>query len=165
MPRATNKVNLVDDAAMTRGGELLMRAMVKHAPYPHIKDAISLSRISKEGAGSGSKFITVIIDTSDSGGAPDARAFDIGSGIHGPSGKTYKITARNYPLLQFQGTNKFDGSIIRKFQVDHPGVAGVHYTKAAADEVRDEIRQIILEDGKKNIRLYLRAAFSEYKKK
>src|SRR3990167_10760039 len=157
MPRASNKLNLVKDSTLTKGGKLLRLAMVKFAPHQHIKDAIYLSRISREGTEGGSKFITVIVDTKI---APDARAFDIGSGIHGPMGNTYTITAKNFPLLQFKGTKKFDGKIIRKFQVDHPGVEGVHYTKAAADEVRDEIREMLLKDGAQNLRLYLRSAFS-----
>src|SRR3972149_2051512 len=127
MPRQ-EKIDLVKDSDMLKAAQLFAKAIKKYAPYDSLKKSVRIGR--REGKGT-SKFITVHVGKKWKPGLTGAeyaaRAFDVGSGIHGKSGQPYKIRARNYPTLQFQGTNEFAGKIIRKAEVDHPGVAGVGY--------------------------------------
>lgn len=157
MARSSNKLNLVSDSAMVSGAKRLYDAIRKNAPYKKIKDAVYISRV--EGRGN-SRFITVSINTNPAtGGAPYARAFDTGSGLHGKYKRKYIITPRNFPLLQFRGTNQFAGKIIRVAQVEHPGVKGTGYVKTSIEESRQSIRAEIAQNVKSNLRLYLKAQF------
>lgn len=159
MAKISNNFNLVDDSTMVISAKKLYDAIIKYAPYDKIRQAVYISRV--EGRKT-SRFITVSINMNEeTGGAPFARAFDIGSGIHGERRRKYKILPRDgTSFLQFAGTNKFSGQIIRTKEVEHPGVRGVGYTKKAIDEVRPEIRSEVAKDVKENLRLYLRAQFS-----
>lgn len=157
MARATNKLNLISDSTMVAGAKKLYNAVRKNAPYKQIKDAVFISRV--EGRGD-SRFITVSINMNPAtGGAPFARAFDIGSGIHGKFRRKYIITPKRFPLLQFRGTNQFAGKIIRVASVEHPGVKGTGYVKKSVDESRQAIRAEIAKDVKNNLRLYLKTQF------
>ena len=162
MARASSKLNLITDSTMVKMAKKLYTAIRKYAPYKRIKDAVYISRV--EGRGD-SRFISVAINMDDKTGAPFARAFDIGSGVHGKKKSTYKIPPKNFPYLQFMGTNKFAGKIVRVKSVDHPGVRGIGYTKKAIKEVRPAIRQELAKDVKENLRLYLKAEFNKFGKK
>lgn len=158
MPRLSNSFNLINDSAMVRGARKLYNAIRKYAPYKRIKDSVFISRV--EGKGD-SRFITVGIDLNPVTGAPFARAFDIGSGIHATKGRKnkYKILPKRAPFLQFQGTNEFSGQLIRVKKVSHPGVRGVKYTQRAINDSRQAIRNEIAKDVKQNLRLYLKVKF------
>jgi len=163
MAKTINDFNLIGDSTMVRAAKMLYNAIVKYAPYQKIKDAVFISRV--EGR-KNSRFITVSINMrEETGGAPFARAFDIGSGLHGKTHAKYIIVPKRFPTLQFIGTNEFAGKIIRTKKVEHPGVVGVGYTRKAMDEVKPTIRSEIAAEAKESIRLYLRAQFSELGKK
>lgn len=163
MARVSNKFNLIDDSAMVAGAMKLYNAVRKFAPYKKIKDSVFISRV--EGRGT-SRFISVGINMNPTTGAPFARAFDTGSGIHATKGKRgkYKISPIRAPFLQFMGTNDYAGRIIRVKEVKHPGVRGVGYTKQAIKEAKPAIRNEIVKDVKENLRLYLRAEFEKFSK-
>lgn len=161
MAKASNRFNLINDSAMVAGAKKLYNALKKFAPYKKIKDSIFISRV--EGKGD-SRFISVGINMNPATGAPFARAFDIGSGIHGKKRKKYTISPIRSPYLQFTGTNEFAGRIIRIKQVKHPGVRGIGYTKKAIEEAKPSIRKEIAKDVKSNLRLYLRAEFERFSK-
>lgn len=158
MPSPSSSFNLINDSAMVKGARRLYNAIRKFAPYKRIKDSVFISRV--EGRGD-SRFITVGIDMSPTTGAPYARAFDIGSGVHATKGgrKKYKIRPRQAPYLQFMGTNEFAGQVIKTQEVDHPGVKGTKYTQRAIRESRPAIRNEIAKEVKNNLRLYLKAKF------
>lgn len=158
MAKAISKVDLVSDSTMVDGAKLLYRAVRKHAPYKKIKDSVYITRVETRGA---SKFISVGINTSEGIGAPFARAFDVGSGIHGKKKAKYPIRPRGRTPLAFQGTNEFSGQLIRTNLVMHPGVEGVNYTQKAKDEVRGQIRDKIKKDASDKIRLYLKTEFTK----
>ncbi len=162
MARTSSRLNLVTDSTMVKMAKKLYTAIRKYAPYKKIKDAVFISRV--EGKGD-SRFISVGIDMNPKTGAPFARAFDIGSGIHGKRPGKYSIRPKNGKYLQFQGTNAFSGKVIRVKEVLHPGVAGVGYTKKAMEEVKPSIRQTLAKEVKSNLRLYLKAEFSNLGKK
>lgn len=157
MAKGSSKLNLINDSAMVRGAMELYKLVVKYAPHKRIKDAVFISRVEGQ---KGSRFITVGVDLRS---APEARAFDAGSGIHATKGRRgkYAINPRNTPLLGFQGTNQFAGRVITVKQVMHPGVAGTKYTSKATKDSKKGIRAEIAKDVKNNLRLYLRAEFAE----
>ena len=157
MAKSSNSLNLISNASMISGAKKLYNAIRKYAPYKKIKDSVFISRV--EGKGD-SRFITVAVNMNPAtGGAPYARAFDIGSGLRGKYRRTYDIDPVNAPFLQFIGTKRFAGKIIRTSHVDHPGVRGVKYTEKAIKEVKPEIRKSIADDVGKSIRLYLKSRF------
>ena len=90
-----DKLDLTKDSTMVRMANILANAIRKYAPYDAIKKSVRVGR--KQGRGS-SRFIDVWV-----GGkrAPYARAFDKGSGIHGKTGSTYTIRAKNGKALSF----------------------------------------------------------------
>jgi len=163
MARQSSRLNLINDSAMVAGAMKLYNAIRKFAPYKRIKDSVFISRIEGKGT---SRFISVGINTNPATGAPFARAFDTGSGIHATRGKRgkYKILPIRAPYLQFMGTNDFAGKVIRVKEVKHPGVRGVGYTKQAIKEAKPAIRKEIAKDVKENLRLYLRAEFERFGK-
>jgi hypothetical protein len=101
------------------------------------------------------KFVgTVQVDISKETGAPEAAAFEFGSGIHRKeSPDTYVIAPKNASLLAFPWPdhdpnwhtgNKFVGVSGEKFlfrYVDHPGVAARPFMQPAVDEVLPTLRQ------------------------
>jgi hypothetical protein len=167
MARQSSRLNLINDSAMVAGAMKLYNAIRKFAPYKRIKDSVFISRIEGKGT---SRFISVGINTNPETGAPFARAFDTGSGIHATKGKRgrYLIPGRLNPnpppFLQFMGTNDFAGRVIRVKEVKHPGVRGIGYTKKAIDDAKPSIRKEIAKDVKENLRLYLRAEFERFGK-
>lgn len=161
MPSPTSKLNLITDSSMLRSAKRLYNALRRLAPYKKIKDSVFISRVEGKGT---SRFITVGINMNPQTGAPYARAFDIGSGIHGKRPGKYIIAPRNGKFLQFKGTNEFSGRTIRVKEVKHPGVRGTGYTKRAVDEVRPLIRKELSQDVKENLRLYLKAEFQKFEK-
>lgn len=159
MAKPSSSLNLINDSAMVESGKKLYNAVKKFAPYKKIKQAVYLSRV--EGNKS-SRFITVSINMNEqTGGAPFARAFDTGSGVHGKNKRTYPIVPKRFSSLQFIGTNAFSGQVIRTKLVNHPGVKGVEYTKRAIESVRSGIRNTLAKDVKENLRLYLKTTFSK----
>jgi len=58
-----------------------------------------------------------------SNSAPEAHAFEVGSGIHGPQGEKYPIEPKNAGALVFPGTHEWAGQTIITKHVSHPGVA------------------------------------------
>lgn len=97
--------------------------------------------------------VSVTISTSQAG-----IAFEYGSGIHDPQHPHYiDINARSAPNLVFEGTNQFEGQIIRVPHVNHPGVAPRPFIQPAKDRHRAEIKKRIAEDVGRNLRLQIRS--------
>lgn len=161
MPSPSSKLNLLNDSTMVKSARRLYNALRRYAPYKQIKDSIFISRV--EGRGD-SRFITVGINMNPVTGAPFARTFDIGSGIHGKKRRKYSIKPVHGRFLQFPGTNEYAGQIIRVKEVKHPGVKGTGYTQRAIAEVRPSIRNEIAKEVKDNLRLYLKAEFQKFGK-
>jgi hypothetical protein len=83
-------------------------------------------------------------------------AFEYGSGLHGKDKAKYPITAKNKPLLVFEGTNAFAGQIIKKKSVMHPGVEKRPFLDPAKKQTRQENLDDIKKETGKNIRLIIR---------
>lgn len=89
-------------------------------------------------------------------------AYEWGSGKYRKSSARgapakYPIVAKNYPTLQFHGTNgypeKNPGGIIRIESVMHPGVAARPFLKPAKEQTRQENLKELRENATKNIKL------------
>lgn len=80
----------------------------------NISSAFSISAASETANG-----VSITISNS----APEAMAFERGSGIHGPEGETYAIDPINGPTLNFHGTHGYGNPWVTPTHVDHPGVA------------------------------------------
>lgn len=163
MPKtSSNEINLVDDSAMMEAATALRDRVVEYAPYQKIKDNVYISRVSGKSGKAETRNITVAINMNPAtGGAPFARAFDTGSGIHGKSRQKYSIVPIRGKFLQFMGTKKFAGQVIRTAEVMHPGVKGTNYIDRAIKDARPEIRADLAKSVGKKLRLYLRKEFTE----
>jgi hypothetical protein len=152
----STKFDMIGDEIMVECADLLANQIREYAPTKRIKNNVRVGTLA--GTSAGSRIITIEVD------APEAGAYEFGSGIHRTKGtpSTYPIEAKNFPTLQFEGTNDFKGQIIRKRLVNHPGVEARPYIKPAMDELRPEIRDILMEDGVKNLRLYLRSIINDF---
>lgn len=146
------KINLVKDSTMVKMANLLANAIRKYAPYDAIKKSVRIGR--REGRGN-SRFIDVWVGNKK---VPYARAFDIGSGIHGKYATPYTIRAKNGKSLSFYWEREQVNFVGQSVQ--HPGVVGVHYTQKAIKEVRPKIRAELKKDVGNELRLYLKAKFS-----
>ena len=98
-------------------------------------------------------------------GTSDARAQEFGSGLRarrGAKGK-YLIVPKNSPFLEFEGTNQFDGWLIRTKVVHHPGIqaanAGKGYIAPAFNEIRKRGRADLTKDIREAILGDLRSSF------
>ena len=99
--------------------------------------------------------INIILDT---GIAPEAPAFEWGSGIHATKRvRGYVVISPNdYPTLQFEGTNKFAGQIIRTKVVLHPGIKPQPFLEPAKKLTREQNLADIRNDVSKNMRLIIK---------
>lgn len=117
----------------------------------NIIDATSIGSPTRE---SQSDYIDISIDLET---APAARAFEMGSGIHGESGETYEIRPKNVSHLafewdkvdeetpygkKFRGISSTTGKAIFTY-VDHPGVRARPYITPTIEESIDEIADIL----------------------
>ena len=167
------KIDLVKDSTMVKVAQKLATAVRKFAPYEAIKRSVRIGK--REGRGT-SRFIEVQVGKPWSPGKKGAeyaaKAFDVGSGLHGKLKAKYVIRPRNKKALWFPypspmvypGATAFinGGTFgITTKQVNHPGVKGVNYTRKAMNEVRPAIREILKQDVGKELKLYLRAKYAK----
>ena len=78
--------------------------------------------------------------------APQAAAFELGSGLHGSKAQKYPITAKNAPALIFFWANPYFGDDPGMFafkKVMHPGVKARPFLKPAVNKYIPELQQDI----------------------
>jgi hypothetical protein len=92
--------------------------------------------------------------------APEALAFEQGSGIHGPTGETYEITPKNADALSFPGTHEWAGQTIVTSIVHHPGVAARPFLHPANEAVRPVAMAMLKQAFGDSIRLSIREAWN-----
>ncbi len=84
-------------------------------------------------------------------------AFEHGSGLHDPRGaRLIEINAINKPFLVFEGTNKYEGQLVKVKQVHHPGVAPRPFLEPAKLRHREEIKERIKEKVGVKLRFVVR---------
>ena len=91
--------------------------------------------------------------------APEAHAFEHGSGIHGPGGSKYPIVARNAPLLAFMGTHGSSGHLITVPSVQHPGVGARPFMAPAVEANRAEALELLKQTVGSAVRLTIQEAW------
>jgi hypothetical protein len=97
--------------------------------------------------------------------APEALAFERGSGIHGPSGEKYIIAPVNAPALVFPGTHEWEGQTIVAPPmgggvVHHPGVAARPYLHPANEAVKPMAMAALKQAFRDTIKLTIREAWN-----
>jgi hypothetical protein len=91
--------------------------------------------------------------------APEAHAFEHGSGIHGPGGSKYPIVAKNAPMLAFMGTNEFAGHLITVPSVQHPGVGARPFMAPAVEANRAAALELLKQAVGSSIKLTIKEAW------
>jgi hypothetical protein len=166
------KIDLVKDSTMVKMAQKLANAVRKFAPYEAIKRSVSIGK--REGKGT-SRFIEVKVGKPWSPGKKGAeyaaKAFDVGSGLHGKLKAKYVIRPRNKKAIWFPyADHPVAGAVtytkngvfgVTTKQVNHPGVKGVNYTRKAMNEVRPAIREVLKQDVGKELKLYLRTKYAK----
>lgn len=145
---ASNEIEMraEERAAIIEAADLVARSARSRAAWSSkIRNAISVSEVREWAQGLG---IYIKVDLSV---APEARAFEFGSGIHatratlspqqiGPKGK---ILITGNPFLVFPGTHQWEGQTIVTPVVRHPGVEARPFLYPAVTENRARIREIL----------------------
>lgn len=106
-----------------------------NAPTMRIRANINVSTITETPEG---KQIRIYVPLKE---APEARAYEFGSGIHSQAMQTYPINAKNVPNLVFYWQREqkwFVGP-----HVDHPGVAAKPYLGPALDKNKTTFRGLL----------------------
>jgi hypothetical protein len=110
--------------------------------------------------------------------APEALAFERGSGIHGPSGEKYEIVPKNAAALAFPGTHGY-GNAYSSYNrstregmgemnmvvtpiVHHPGVAARPFLHPANEAVRPVAMAMLKQAFGDSIRLSIREAWGNH---
>ena len=100
--------------------------------------------------------------------APEALAFERGSGIHGPTGEKYDIVPKTKQALAFLGTNGYRGSasgllgrLIVTPIVHHPGVAARPFMHPANEAVRPMAMEMLKQALGDAVRLTIREAWNK----
>lgn len=144
-----NKLNaIVTQQLIQLGNDIVAKARSNASWSKEIPRAISLGEVKNENG----KFSLIIkVDSSPDGPAPQAAAYEYGSGIHNKNNpQTYVIKPKNAPLLAFEWHPEYIPWHSRKFAykrgdtflfryVDHPGVAARPYLKPAMESSRKGI--------------------------
>jgi len=111
-----------------------------------IPDAIKAGQVEEMG---GNYYGSIIIDLNI---APEARAFEFGSGIHATKGevKKYPIKAKNVPNLVFWWANQGKWFVGPELPIGHPGVAPNPYLRPAIDDYKNEMKERLKSAFKKS---------------
>lgn len=100
--------------------------------------------------------VSIILDTNI---APEAPAYEWGSGLHDTKGSPHyiDIDAVNAPNLVFMGTNEWEGQLIRVPHVNHPGVKPKPFIKPAVEKHRAALKRSVKEEVNKNLRVIIKS--------
>ena len=136
-------------AGLTRAAFILTEQIRKNLRRGNYPDEIEKGIIVGHPKGQGSSGSVQIAFT-----APQSRAFEEGSGIHGEEGKPYKIEPKDAGALAFEWDKtprgpgpKYigqvsDGKMLFRF-VEHPGIEARPYIFPAVLETLEELRKAI----------------------
>lgn len=140
------------------------QTMIDKAPTRRIKGAIEVKPTVQQGETVIGKIEIKLNE--EAGGAPEAMAYEYGSGIHSEKGEAYVILPREKRALAFfwDKANASiprlpDGRVLLQ-KVNHPGVAAKPYIEPSLEELRKTVKGIISVQVKKS----LSAAFGEANK-
>lgn len=139
----TNKISALFDTTINKilmsTAEAVANDARANAPTARIRANITVTPITE--TPDGYKKITIQVSKNKESGAPEAPAYEFGSGIHSKSGQKYPIDAVNFPNLHFYWQREqrwFKGP-----HVDHPGVAARPFLAPALDKNRTTFRGLL----------------------
>ena len=118
----------------------------------NISNAFDISTVTELAEG---MFITI------GNKAPEALAFERGSGIHGPSGEKYPIMPKNGAALVFPGTHERAGQTIVTALVQHPGVAARPFLHPANEAIRPIAMEMLKQAVGDSVRLPIREMWNK----
>lgn len=100
--------------------------------------------------------VSIILDTSV---APEAPAYEWGSGLHSTKEHPHFIDIPKTPgaVLVFPGTHQFEGQTIVTRHVNHPGVKPKPFIAPAVAKHRAALKQAVREEVNKNLRINIRS--------
>lgn len=141
------ELQVIDDTTMLKAAAVFRKALMRVAPTQRIKRGVFIETVQGRG---NSRFISLRIK------APEARAFEYGSGLHATKGpkQKYIIRPRRKKALYFYWERMGQTFVGQK--VMHPGIEARPFINKAKAEARKEIRQLMKDNAVKNIRTYLR---------
>ena len=168
---------------ITEEANNIAEAARKNASWStRIPNAISVG--TAEIIGDGKYSIAVIVDATpdkdwknpNPNSAPEAVAFEYGSGIHGKKGQTYIIKPINAPVLAFDwpghdpdfpmgkkfvGISDTTGKFLFNY-VDHPGVAARPFLKPAIDANKKRIKSKLISVFKRGFLDSIKGQFRDF---
>lgn len=152
----------------TKASDLVSHGTILRAANRIVQSARSIA--AQKRAGNSSKGIilspvreankTVLVDIIfNTDIAPEAPAYEWGSGLHDTKKGAHfiDIYGRNTFLLTFEGTNAFEGQLIQKQNVKHPGVKPRPFLAPAIKKHRPALKQAVREEVNKNLRISIKA--------
>jgi len=143
--RAQERGVLIQIASM-----IMEKAISLSSWSKHISSSFHLSEVTELSDG-----MMITIGNS----APEALAFERGSGIHGPTGETYDIVPKNANALAFLGTHGYGNPWVITQHVSHPGVGARPYMHPANEAVRPVAMEMLKQAVGSAVRLTIQEAW------
>jgi len=156
MKQPTRTSDLVSNGVILRAVDKIVRSARSIASQKRAGKSSRAIKLSPVRETNKTVVVNIILDTDI---APEAPAYEWGSGLHDTKGSPHfiDIYATNVPNLIFEGTNEFEGQIIRVPHVNHPGVAPKPFIAPALDKHRAALKKAVTEEVGKKLRVYLKA--------
>ena len=134
----TRKTVLGMEQGLQMSAILLKNEAVQIAPH-HIGQHLQVSSVTQGDGGEFHREVKVFVKIAD---APDAAAWEYGSGQHDPTTPHFiPIAARNAPLLKFWWQREKKWFKGKALPIGHPGIRMRSYLRQPLLDNRDAIRQ------------------------
>lgn len=148
--------DLVSNGVILRAADKIVRSARSIAAQKKAGKSAKAIKLSTVKESNQTVSVSIILDTSV---APEAPAYEWGSGLHTTKGNPHyiDINAVNVPNMIFAGTNEWEGQIIRVPHVNHPGVKPRPYLKPAVAKHRAQLKQAVREEVNKNLRIIIKS--------
>lgn len=155
MKQPTRASDLVSNGVILRAADKIVRSARSIAAQKRAGKSAKAIKLSTVREANKTISVSIILDTDI---APEAPAYEWGSGLHDTKGSPHfiDIYATNVPNLIFEGTNEWEGQLIRVPHVNHPGVKAKPFIKPAVDKHRAALKQAVREEVNKNLRISIR---------
>lgn len=154
MKQPTRASDLVSNGVILRAADKIVRSAKSIAAQKRAGNSSRAIKLSTVREANKTVTVNIILDTDI---APEAPAYEWGSGLHDTKGSQHyiDIDAINYPYMTFMGTNGVKG-LVKVPHVNHPGVKAKPFIKPAVDKHRAALKQAVREEVNKNLRISIR---------
>lgn len=150
----------------TRTSDLVSNGVILRAVDKIVRSARSIAAQKRAGKSARAIKLSVVRETNktvsvniilDTNIAPEAPAYEYGSGLHGKNPRYIDINATNTRNLIFAGTNEWEGQLIQVPHVNHPGVKARPFLAPAVEKHRPALKEAVRQEVNKNLRIYIKA--------